>query len=573
MALAAPRIDDLFGGVAVDQRVERFEQFKSVLAACQQKSYAAASRGEVVFAKGEGIVKTGVADTSNTIESLRSEMTTKAMAPEQIAQVSQALETLAELNKDWTLSNPLGAPTSTGSTGLVPYDLDPALALLVPRSFILRNSISRIGGQGTAKEFRRITGVSNSNTGGVANLSTFFSSASAGVQFGGTNGSAPTLQRPSKISYAADRKVFSYVEQGVSDEVNMNAQFQAQGYTDLRQLSHTSLIWAHMLGEERNLLNGRGNTSGGNVGYAKDTSTGALAVPVVGNFTKAAATTSGGTLVGGTDTLYYKITYSSSAGETAATAEGSQAVTGSNNSVTITAPTSLPAAVIAWNVYSGTSTGVYTSKTTVVGNTTTILSAGSGSFTAPSSAADSSAVGYDGLIAAYTDTSAAGYVKRLNGTLSTTEPGAEFQDAFASLYASVIGDADTILTSGSVRRALAKAIQQSGGTATGYRINYDGGDGVNIGSVVTGLANETTGKMVDLVAHPYMPAGVALVWQKTLPFPDSGVAETTQVANVQDMMVIEWPTIQMSYDVSSYQIGTLLHRAPAWSGAITGITG
>ena len=37
-------------------------------------------------------------------------------------------------------------------------------------------------------------------------------------------------------------------------------------------------------------------------------------------------------------------------------------------------------------------------------------------------------------------------------------------------------------------------------------------------------------------------------------------------------MVIEWPQIGMTYDISSYQYGTLAFRAPAWSGAITGIT-
>ena len=77
--------------------------------------------------------------------------------------------------------------------------------------------------------------------------------------------------------------------------------------------------------------------------------------------------------------------------------------------------------------------------------------------------------------------------------------------------------------------------------------------------------------MVDVIAHPYMPAGAAIIWSKTLPFPDSGISETTQVVNVTDMNVIEWPVIQMSYDISTYQYGTMIHRAPAWSGAITGI--
>jgi hypothetical protein len=566
MSLAAPSVDDLFGGLPANERLDRFEMFKSAMSTAQARSYNAASRGEIAFVKGEGIVK-GAASVSpaSSLEAMRSEMITKGMSADVVAEAQSAIDRLVDIQKDWTNSTPLTGAIP-GNYGLVPYDLDPALALLVPRSFILRNSVSRIGGVGQAKEFRRITGVSNSGTGGVSNLSTFFSSAGASQPFGG---GAVNLQRPPKISYAADRKVVSYVESGVSDEVFMQAQFSAQGYTDLRQLSHTSLLWATMLGEERNMLNGRGNNVAGNVGFV-----GGLTRPVVTDYVSAAATTSGGTLVGGTDTLYFKITLSSSAGETLATsAEGSRAVSGSNNSVTITAPTALPAAALAWNVYSGTVSGTYTSKTVVIGSSVTILTAGSGSFTVPSAASDSNQYGYDGLVSVYTDPTQAGYVKRLNGAFSTSEPGAEFQDAFQSLFSSVIADPDTILTGGSTRRALAKAIQASGGSSTGYRINYEGGDGVNIGSVVTGLVNEVTGKLVDVVAHPYMPAGVALIWQKNLPFPDSGVAETTQIASVQDMMVLEWPVVQMSYDASSYMINTMLHRAPAWSGAITGITG
>jgi len=556
MAFAAPRVDELFGGLPAEQRVDRFEAFKSALADCHRKALSATQRGEWTFVAKQGIVKT--ASANSQIDSLREQMISKAMTPDQVADVQSALDRLGDIQKDWTLTNPLSS--AVGTYGLVPYDLDPALALLVPRSFILRNSVSRIGGIGQAKEYRRILGVSNSNTGGVANLNTFFNSNTASTNFPSPSGVA--LQRPAHINYAADRQIRSYVEQGVSDSVNFEAQYAGQGYADIRQLSHTSLVWAHMLGEERNLLYARSSGTG----YV-----GALATPVVGGFTSAAATTTGGTLVGGTDTLYFKITYSSGMGETLASAEGSRAVSGTNNSVTIAAPSSLPVGVVAWNVYSGTTSGTYTSKTTVTINTATILSAGSGSFTVPVAAADSSSVAYDGLLTVLTDPTQAGYTKRLNATLSTTEPGAEFQDAFGSLYSSVIADPEVILTTGAIRRELAKSIQQQG-NPTGYRLNLEAGaDGVTIGSVVSAIANEYTGRMVDVIAHPYMPTGCAVIWSKHLPFPDSGVTETTQVANVVDMQIIEWPTIQLSYDISSYQYGTMLHRAPAWSGAITGI--
>jgi len=551
MAIAAPRIDEMFGGLPADQRVERFEAFKSALADCHARALVASSRGETRFVAKQGIVKT--ASVESKIDGLRSELVNKAMSPDQIADVENTLARLQDIQKDWTLTNPLSS--SVGTYGLVPYDLDPALALLVPRSFILRNSISRIGGIGQAKEYRRILGVSNSNTGGVANQNTFFSSASAATAFGGTGGDV-TLQRPSKISYAADRQIRSYVEQGVSDSVNFEAQYAGQGYTDIRQLSHTSLVWAHMLGEERNLLYGRSSGTG----YV-----GALAAPA----SVTAAGTTGGSLTSGT-TYYYQLTYSTGMGETVPTSITSTSPGGSNTAITFT-PASMPAAALAINVYIGTVSGTWTNKFTSTSSSVTATAIGSGSYTAPSSDASANAYGYDGLVSVLSDTTQSGYVNRLNSTLSTTEPGKEFQDVFASLYSSVIADPEVILTTGAIRRELAKSIQQQG-NPTGYRLNLEAGsDGVTIGSVVSAIANEYTGRMVDVIAHPYMPAGVALVWSKQLPFPDSGVAETTQVANVVDMQIIEWPTIQMSYDISSYQYGTMLHRAPAWSGAITGI--
>jgi hypothetical protein len=126
-----------------------------------------------------------------------------------------------------------------------------------------------------------------------------------------------------------------------------------------------------------------------------------------------------------------------------------------------------------------------------------------------------------------------------------------------------------ILTTAAIRRALAKNLQAGN---NGYRLNFQtGSDGATIGSVVTAIQNESTGKMVDVIAHPYLPAGTALVHTRALPFPDSGVSETVQAVNVQDMLVIEWPQIQLGYDLSTYQYGTLAFRAPAWSGAITNI--
>ena len=245
MTIAAPSLDQMFHGLPADEQVKRFEAYKSALSTVQASTLTAARRGELSFSPTVGITKT--ASASSRIDELTQEIT-KAVSGDQLAAVQSSLAGLADLQKDLSLTSPLNS-TISGVSGLVPYNLDPVLSLLIPKELYLRNSTARIKAQGQALEFRRITGVSNAGVDGVANLSTFFNSTSASTSFGGVS-----LNRPSKITYAADKIVKSFVEQGVSDSVSLQAEFAGQGYTDLRQLSHTALIWAHFLGEERNML-------------------------------------------------------------------------------------------------------------------------------------------------------------------------------------------------------------------------------------------------------------------------------------------------------------------------------
>jgi len=544
MAFASPQIDELFGGLPAEQRIDRFEAYKSALSACHQRTAIEARSGAISF-NGQSIVKTST--TADRVAELRADLS-KSYNADQIADITSALDRVADVQKDWSLTNPLSS-VPYGATGMVPYDLDPALAMLVPRNFTLRNSTPRIGGIGQAFEFRRILGVSNSGSGGVANMNTFFATGVSDT-FG-----AATLNRPKKIAYAADRQVLSFKQQGVSDSVDMTAQFAGMGFTDLRQLSHTSAIWAHMLGEERNMANARSTAL------------------VFGTGTPVAAVDSGTTGTGlpaGAATVV--VTPVSSYGEGQGKAAGSiTAVAGQGVNLT-TVPT-LNAGTIGIATYVTITSGgaVYrgfTPKTNGASPTTFVLYTG----TAPSTSADNgsySADAYDGYVTTLTSASS-GYVKAINGALDTGEPGKEFQDAFTTLFNNVLADPDVILTTAAIRRALAKALQS--GTANGYRLNYaTGSDGATVGSVITAVQNESTGKMVDVIAHPYLPAGTALIHSTSLPFPDSGVGATVQAVNVQDMLVIEWPQIQLGYDLSTYQYGTLAFRAPAWSAALTGI--
>jgi len=557
MALAAPSLDQLFHGLPADEQVKRFEAYKSALSTVHSSTINASRRGEISFDPTRGIQKS--ASTASRLEELTNEIT-KSVSGDQLAAVQSSLDGLADITKagsEWTLTNPLNS-TVSGVSGLVPYDLDPVLSLLIPKELYLRNSTARIKAQGQALEFRRITGLSNAGVGGVGNISSFFNSNTASTSFGGVS-----LNRPSLIAYGADKIVKSFVEQGLSDSVALQAEFAGQGYQDLRQLSHTSLIWSHFLAEERNLMNAV-----------------STALPTSALTSVTAANDGTGSGLPATSSSAVYITLSSAYGETAGVSAGTVTNATAGKGVSVSWTGTAPFGAVAVNVYVVVGSTTYKATTPSLASGVTGLTFAAISGTYPSTdgsyntyaAGANSGTGYDGFVSTFA--SSGGYQAQFNNTIaSQSEPGGLIQDALVSLYNSTMADPEVIFVSANVRRALSKALQ-SQQSSTSYRFNYQtGSDGVNIGAMVTGVANEATGTMLDLVTHRFIPAGTMLIHQKQLPFPDSGVAQTVEVHNVVDSLILEWPQIGFTYDISSYTYGTVAFRAPAWSGIITGITG
>ena len=550
--MAAPSIDQLFGGLPAEKRVERFEAYKSALSAVHTRTLEKSARGEISFDPKRGVIeKASVADR---ISEFSSEIS-KSISGDALAAVNSALANVSDIQKNITLTSPLNNSTS-GVTGLVPYNLESVLGLLVPKELTLRNSVARETAVGQAVEFRRINGVSNSGTGSVANLSTFFTSNSASTSFNGI-----TLNRPTQITYAADKIVQSFVEQGISDSVSLQAEFAGKGYTDLRQLSHTAALWSHLLGEERNMLNG--------------CVTPLLSSAQISSFGSGTVATADTTATGfpssfNAQTVACSITFTSALGETAAISAGNvTGVTGQGAKVAFTA--TVPAGAVALNVYAVYNSVVYkaTSLSLASGQTGLAFALVTGT-AAPAVDASYASNGYDGFISTFGQSG--GYTKQYNATVAgLSEPAGFFQDAFVSMFNNNMADPDVIYTSAAVRRNIAASMQKNASNAA-YRLTYEtGADGVTLGSLVNAIQNEATGKMVDLVTHRFMPAGTAVIHSKNLPFPDSGVSQTVSAVNVVDTMVIDWPQIGFSYDLSTYTYGTVLFRAPAWSGLITGL--
>ncbi len=628
-----PSTAELFGGhrgsyraggaIAPDLRgtqvIEQFEAYKSEL----RKSHDDHDKGRYHFVPYEGIKK-GAAPTRKQYEERMAaiEQLSKSLPADQLQAMSASFDDMRELvAKDWNQAY----PESGGyNTQLAPYNLEDPSKKLVPRQTLLRNAVPRDNtGKGSALQFRRILGWSNANVGGVPDQAPFLNSefpSSQGIalpQFGGqstgggiSGSTGVPLRRGQKISYAADSKTINYTELSVSDSVSWKAQYIGQGFEDIRQLSHTASLWSHMLGEEKALLYSRGPTANG---Y-----TGPLTAPTG---LTASSASSGGSIAAGTYSVF--VTAVGGWGESAPSNVVTTSAITATGTITITAWPALPAGAWGWNVYVFTaSTGNFFFQQNVPAGSPLALASGlvltsytTATGSMAQNAADSSANvnGYDGFLTILLNPAVSGYtaVYAANATAANSansiaglgqagapsqgdlpwqnmfktlygagvEPGNYAQSGTATLYGQkLLADPDIVYLDGVIRSALGTFVERGGtsgssGNPGGYRImlTSDEVSGVKVGSVVTGMVNQTTGRPVDLEVLPFMPIGTSFAWSKTLPVPDSEISNTFSVNNVVEYIGYDWPDIQFTYDFSTYQLGTFVPYAPAWSGAVTGL--
>lgn len=547
-----PRATDLFGDLSPVEAAQRHEEYLGTL----NKSLS-----NVSTVPGQAPV-----DPTSALESL---VANKSLAPDAVAGLQNALAAqrmaMQDIQKDITLTSPL-------STSFAAFDLEAPSKLLTPRPTPLRNRIPRKKGVGTSHRVKRILGYTGTGTGGVGNTWPGITESSTAT-FGSIN-----YERGPKISYAADDLVLPYNSYSLSDSVSFDANFSGLGYQDLRQLSSTSTLYATMLMEERMMLMARGTASG----YS-----GALSAPT---FTLASPVAGAGQTALAAATYFVNVTADAGIsgngfGESILGTEASTAVA-AGDVLTITVSTPVVGA-LGYNIYVGTTTGAAnlkyqgtlrgTGTFTIQGAGTTNLTGNNAAYSTSGAAAsrataDTSAyaTGYDGILPTVLGPNS-GAIYSANSTFSTSNPGVEYQNVFASLYQAVKADPDLVLLNGNDRKQLSDAIK-SGSTAN-YRLTIQepGKDGVTYGSIVTGLQNEVTGKAVDLLVHPWLNQGVSPVLSFTLPIPDTEVSDVWANFMVQDYMGIQWPVTQFTYDFSTYFRGTFFCTAPAWNGAVTGI--
>jgi hypothetical protein len=567
MAYQAPKAADLFSDAdSAKSAAVRMEEYNAAFdesvsnSVTDPSAIMSVKSGQATFAQA----------AKNPVALMESLAVSKSLSPEASASLNNALSAqrlaMQDIQKEITLTTPL-------STSFAAFDLEAPAKMLTPRPTPLRNRIPRKKGVGTSHRVKRITGYTGTGTGGQGQIWPGVTQSTT-TAFGSIN-----FERGPQISYTADDLILPYNSYSLSDAVSFDANFSGLGYQDLRQLSSTSTLYATMLMEERMMLMARGTASGYSGALSAPTFT--VASPVAGAGETALAATN------------YFINVTADAGISVngfgesilGTESGSTAVA-SGDVLTVTVSTPVVGA-LGYNIYVGTTTGAAnlkyqgtlkgTGTFTIQGATAQNTSGNSVAFTttgaaASRAAADTSAyaTGYDGILPTVLGPNS-GANNAINSTFSTSNPGVEFQNVFASLYQNVKADPDVVLLNGNDRKQLSDAIK-SGSTAN-YRlvINNPGEDGTTYGSVVTGLQNEVTGKAVDLMVHPWLNQGVAPVLSFTLPIPDTEVSDVWANFLVQDYMGIQWPVTQFQYEFSTYFRGTFFCTAPAWNGAVSGI--
>jgi len=495
-------------------------------------------------------------------------MLAKAIGTDVLSSLQAQVQASREIVKDIQVGDGITTGTPIG-TGLVPFDLEAPAKYLAPRPTPLRNKLPREKGQGTSRRYKRITGITGSGTGGVGVFHPGISETTQNNFAPNGASNALYLNRGAKISYAGDDKIVPYFEFGVSDSVSFAAQYAGQGFQDIRALSSQSLLYSSMLLEERMLLMGRGaNTSYFSGALASPTATVAVAAPASGETAISGATT----------TIWVKVT--ADAGDFGqSTPSAIASVSASAGTVGVVTVSSAITGALGYRVYVGTGSSApadaamwYAGRTgSLTFRITGALPTSGTAVTAAASDTSAYTYGYDGIMPVVTGSNS-GYVKNINSTFNGTTPGSEFQTAFASLYQSVKADPDELLFNGTDRKNLSELLKNNNSTNYRLTLQQDEIGNAVLGSVITAIQNEVTGKVVPMTVHPWMPQGNVAILSYTLPIPDSQVSNVWSVVNVQDYMGINWPVIDFQYQISSYWQGTFVCYAPAWNGAITGIS-
>lgn len=458
--------------------------------------------------------------------------------------------------------------SASPTSGMTFYNLEPSAKLLYPVLTPLRNSIPRVAALGgTQANWRAITAV---NISGVR----------AGVSFGNRGGVIAVQTRDYNAVYRGI---------GLESSVDFEADYAAEGFTDVKTLAAQNLLESLMLQEESLLL-------GGNSSYALGQTT----TPTL------TAATAGGTLAAGSWSVIAvgltlegymnaslaggvpgQITRTNADGSSDVFGGGSArqstnavvATTGATGSITASLPAQPGAVAYAW--YWGPAgsevLGALTATATV-----TITAAATGTQTAASlGSGDNSqnSLVFDGLLTQIFNPANNAYVKTLSTGATLTGDGSggivEIDAALKSFWDNYRLSPNEIWVNSQQALDISKKILTGNSNAAQRFVFNSDKDALGGGVMVRTYLNRFSmgaGVTLDIKVHPNMPAGTILFRTLTLPYPLSNVSNILQVKTRRDYYQVEWPLRTRKYEYGVYADEVLQNYFPPAFGAITNIT-
>ena len=467
------------------------------------------------------------------------------------------------IGKSFSLSSPL-------SSGFVPFDLVPFVRTIYPVYTPLRNKLPRVPGQG---EFHRgkilasITGSLPNNLGSLQDDSTT-------EFFGGSGFSAWPNPLPASGSQSAYDIIIPYKFYALTESTSWLAQFAGQGFDDIYGLSSLVLLQEFMLLEEHDIL---ASTSQ------------ALTTPAAPTLAARAAGPNETALSGVTTDVYVKVTAVNFWGQTAASADTS--VAWSAGDVVDVTISPVPGALsYVLYVTTGASPGTYyqfefNTNNGAVGGVkftlqgalpvagTTAPAADTGTFAASRSESLISVLSgqaYNAGAGPYPNVNSGYYNNAEGKVLSVAVVQSALQEMFNGPNGYFANPSEIITSAGDAVN-LANSIQSESVAAYQLRVQQSEMAGVTAGIAVANVVNPVTRSAPEIVVHPYLPQGNALLMSYTLPQTQNNLGNVVEMAMVQDYAQIGWPVIDPAFRQSILRYGTLFFAAQQYCGLIAGL--
>jgi hypothetical protein len=468
------------------------------------------------------------------------------------------------------------AQSNSATTGLTYYDLQDGALALYPVVTPLRNKIARVGaGRGIQANWKAVTGI---NVNALA----------VGVSEGNRGGVMAT----STADYMA-----AYRGLGLEDYVTFEADYAADGFTDLKALAAQGLLRALMIGEEKVILGGNTSVALGTTPQptlSDVTTGGSLAANTAFSVICAALSLDGyltGSVAGGIRGAVSRSNAdgsSDSYGGGAAKLSTNRTVTTANDGNAthqIAATVAAVKGAVAYAWFWGTAGSEVIGAITTI-NSVAITAAAAGTQTAASlGSSDNStnALVFDGLLAQIAKSGSNAYIAtQPTGTAGTGTPltadgvggVVEIDAALQAFWDNYRLSPTTIWVSSQEQKNITKKVLAgSANAAQRFIIASDAGQ-IQGGDLVTSYLNKFSmdgAKSIAVRPHPNLPPGTILFDTDMLPYPLSGVANVLQMRMRRDYYQIAWPIKARRYEYGVYCDGVLQNYFPPAFGVITNI--